>query len=63
MTKKPMSSIFGLIKDIVKLGAASVGTGVRLTGEASAKARPHVQSAIVKVQSFSIEKPAEQSQQ
>ncbi|NUP99231.1 MAG: hypothetical protein HUU35_05170 [Armatimonadetes bacterium] len=60
---KPVASIFGLIKDVIKLGAASVGTGIRLTGEASAKARPHVQNAIVKVQSFSIEKQDQQTQQ
>ena len=60
---KPMASIFGLIKDVIQLGAASVGTGIRITGEGAAKARPHVQKAIVKMQNFTTEKPAEQTQQ
>jgi hypothetical protein len=60
---KPMNSIFGLIKDVVKLGAATAAAGIRISGEGANKARPHVQSAIVKVQSFSIEKPTEQTQQ
>jgi len=60
--KSGLSQVFGLIKDVVHLGAATIGTGIRITGEGAAKARPHVKKVINKVQDFTIVKSEEITQ-
>jgi hypothetical protein len=51
--------LFGLLGDIIKLSAVTVGAGIKVTCEASAKARPHIQALSAKVQKFSLDKGQE----
>lgn len=51
--------VLGLLGDIIKLSAATVGAGVRITSEAAAKARPSVQERIEAMRNFSLSKAQE----